>query len=117
MVVVDEVVEVDLAVEVVEVVRQGGTVGDLHALDPFADGPLGSPQVWWCDPTDAAMFLFRAEIGGEKWWGHEGWWGTTAFTCPRLDVTVVAGNQQARMPKACEGLAIVGDALAAVTGP
>jgi D-alanyl-D-alanine carboxypeptidase len=68
------------------------------------------------DPADAAMFLFRAEIAGETWWGHEGWWGTTVFTCPRLDITVVAGNQQAHMPKAFEGLTIVGDVLPVVTG-
>ncbi len=68
------------------------------------------------DPADAAMFLVRAEIGGETWWGHQGWWGTTAFTCPRLDITVVAGNQQAHMPEAFEGIAIVGDVLAVVTG-
>jgi D-alanyl-D-alanine carboxypeptidase len=50
------------------------------------------------DPRNAAMYLFRAEIGEETWWGHDGWWGTTAFTCPATDVTIVAGHQQAKMP-------------------
>ncbi len=45
---------------VAEVVRQRGSVAELHALDPFADitdsAPV-DPQVWWCDPTDAALVL------------------------------------------------------------
>jgi len=45
---------------VVEVVRQRGSVADLHALDPFGAGPGDrtiAPQVWWCDPTDSALVL------------------------------------------------------------
>lgn len=44
----------------VEVVRQRGSVAELHALDPFANvaGTAAvDPQVWWCDPTDAALVL------------------------------------------------------------
>lgn len=41
----------------VDVVHRRGTVSELHALDPFADGPLAAPQVWWCEPTDAALVL------------------------------------------------------------
>lgn len=33
------------------------TVGELHARDPFADGPVAEPQVWLCEPTDAAIVL------------------------------------------------------------
>ena len=44
----------------VDVVRQQGSVAELHALDPFA-AALGDvtiePQVWWCDPTDSALVL------------------------------------------------------------
>lgn len=66
------------------------------------------------DPSKAAMYLFRADLGGQTWWGHDGWWGTTAFTCPALDVTVVAGHQQAHMPKAFHRLDIVGAAFDAL---
>jgi lipoate-protein ligase A len=41
----------------VGVVRQRGTVADLHAIDPFAGAPVDAPAVWWCDPTDAAIVL------------------------------------------------------------
>ena len=44
----------------VDVVRQRGTVAELHALDPFvdrADGALTDPEVWWCDPSDSALVL------------------------------------------------------------
>lgn len=44
-------------VTVVTVVEQVGTVQELHSLDPFADGPLGAPVVWWCRPTDDAIVL------------------------------------------------------------
>jgi D-alanyl-D-alanine carboxypeptidase len=68
------------------------------------------------DPSDAAMYMFRAQLGGRVWWGHDGWWGTTAYTCPELDVTVIAGHQQAYMPKDFDRMAVVGDALDALAG-
>lgn len=40
----------------VEVVVQHGSVADLHARDPFVDGPSPA-QVWWCVPSDAAVVL------------------------------------------------------------
>jgi D-alanyl-D-alanine carboxypeptidase len=61
------------------------------------------------DPDDAALFVFRAEIGGREWWGHDGWWGTTAYTCPELDVTVVAGHQQAYMPKGFDRMSVIAE--------
>ena len=33
------------------------TVAELHALDPFADHPVTDPEVWVCEPTDAALVL------------------------------------------------------------
>jgi D-alanyl-D-alanine carboxypeptidase len=69
------------------------------------------------DPVqNAAMFLFRADIGGETWWGHDGYWGTSAYTCPARDVTVVAGHQRSDMPEAFDRTAIIADALAALNG-
>jgi D-alanyl-D-alanine carboxypeptidase len=68
------------------------------------------------DPNDHAMYLFRTEISGEEWWGHGGWWGTAAHTCPRLDVTVVAGHQQAYMPEGFDRAALIADAFAVIRG-
>ena len=65
------------------------------------------------DPVDnAAMFLFRVEMGGEVWWGHDGYWGTSAYSCPTRDVTIVAGHQRSDMPDAFDRMAIFTDALA-----
>ena len=67
------------------------------------------------DPVqNAAMFLFRADIGGETWWGHDGYWGTSAYTCPTRDVTVIAGHQRSDMPEAFDRTAIVAAAFAAL---
>ncbi len=41
----------------VDIVVQRGSVGDLHALDPFAGAPITEPVVWWCRPTDDAIVL------------------------------------------------------------
>jgi D-alanyl-D-alanine carboxypeptidase len=92
--------------------RDPGTLREmttlLHGIPKAAEMAVGD------DPSDAGMFIFRAEAGGETWWGHDGWWGTTAYTCPRLDLTVVAGHQQAKMPKGFERTEILGDVLAIV---
>ena len=61
------------------------------------------------DPRDHAMYLFHAEIGGEEWWGHGGWWGTAAYTCPRLDLTVVTAHQQAYMPEDFDRTALIAE--------
>jgi len=41
----------------VEIVEQWGSPADLHALDPFADGPPDRSQVWWCRFEPAAIVL------------------------------------------------------------
>jgi D-alanyl-D-alanine carboxypeptidase len=66
------------------------------------------------DPTHSAMFLTRREIAGETWWGHDGYWGTTAFMCPERDVTIVAGHQRSNMPESFDRLEILGAAFAAL---
>ena len=63
------------------------------------------------DPSSAAMFLFRDEIGGEEWWGHPGYWGTTAYTCLARDVTIVTGHQRSNMPREFDRMAIVREAF------
>ena len=74
--------------------------------------PLTERAGWPEDPSTQAMFLIRREIGGETWWGHDGYWGTTAFTCPARDLTIVAGHQRSDMPEAFDRLAILADAVA-----
>jgi D-alanyl-D-alanine carboxypeptidase len=66
------------------------------------------------DPGRAAMFLFRVDAGGETWWGHDGYWGTTAYRCPARDVTVVAGHQRSNMPADFARHAILGEAFEVV---
>jgi lipoate-protein ligase A len=46
---------------VVQALRLTGSVAELHARDPFADGPLDGAQVWWCDFVDAAIVLGSAQ--------------------------------------------------------
>lgn len=41
----------------VEVAERVGTVGELHALDPFTGPDPVVPEVWWCRPTDDAIVL------------------------------------------------------------
>jgi D-alanyl-D-alanine carboxypeptidase len=65
-----------------------------------SEGVPPSPETALEDsPADAGLYIFKAELDGATWWGHDGYWGTAALTCPERDVTIVAGNQQAKMPK------------------
>ncbi|MDJ0770220.1 MAG: hypothetical protein QNJ12_15575 [Ilumatobacter sp.] len=41
----------------VEIVHRRGTVAELHALDPFGERAVTGPQIWRCDPIDAAAVL------------------------------------------------------------
>jgi D-alanyl-D-alanine carboxypeptidase len=96
-----------------EVFRDPTTLATMTAtlvgIPPAADTPLDD------DPTTAAMFLFRYDLGGETWWGHGGYWGTTAWTCPARDVTIVAGHQRSDMPEDFDRNAIAVAAFAALT--
>jgi hypothetical protein len=78
--------------------------------------PLTEEAGWLEDPSTHGMFLFRREIGGETWWGHDGYWGTTAFTCPARDVTIVAGHHRSDMPDAFDRLEILGRVFATLDG-
>jgi hypothetical protein len=78
---------------------------------PRADD-LGTDE----DPSDHAMFLYRTVIGGHEWWGHDGWWGTTAFSCPTLDLTVVTSHQQAYMPRGFRRTDLIAEVLASFDG-
>jgi D-alanyl-D-alanine carboxypeptidase len=89
--------------------------GTLAAMTTTLDGvPLTGEAQWDEDPSTAGMFLFRREVAGQEWWGHTGFWGTTAFTCPLRDVTVVAGHQRSNMSEAFDRMEIVGRAFEAL---
>lgn len=92
-----------------DVFRDPATLATMTAT---LDGvPLAADAGFRVDTSTAAMYLFRAEIGGETWWGHDGYWGTAAFTCPARDVTIVAGNQRSNMPESFDRMTIVADAF------
>jgi len=95
------------------VFREGATLATMMTrLDGLPRAPLTSE-----DPVSAAaMFLFRADVGDEIWWGHDGYWGTSAYTCPARDVTVIAGHQRSDMPKSFDRMTIIAEALAALDG-
>jgi D-alanyl-D-alanine carboxypeptidase len=95
-----------------EVFREPSTLDTMTTT--LVDVPLAGGVSDEDDPSRAAMYLFRAEIGGETWWGHGGYWGTTAYTCPARDVTIVAGHQRSDMPEGFDRMAILRDALAAL---
>jgi D-alanyl-D-alanine carboxypeptidase len=80
-----------------EVLRKPETLATMLTT---SEGVPRSPKTGLDDsPSDAALYIFKAELDGATWWGHDGYWGTTALTCPERDVTIVAGHQQAKMPK------------------
>ncbi|MBI2238549.1 MAG: serine hydrolase, partial [Actinobacteria bacterium] len=68
------------------------------------------------DPTCAGMFIYRCRLGGEVCWGHDGWWGVSVFTCPRIDATVATAHNQALMPKRFDPREIIGRVIALLTG-
>jgi D-alanyl-D-alanine carboxypeptidase len=91
------------------VFRELGTLATMTTR--LVDVPLAEGTPDEDDPSQAAMFLFRAEVGGETWWGHDGFWGTTAYTCPARDVTIVAGHQRSGMPAGFDRMTVVGEAF------
>jgi len=97
-----------------DVFRRDGTLSLMTTTQTGI--PLTAEAGWDEDPSTAGMFLFRRDIGGRTWWGHDGYWGTTAFACVDRDVTIVAGHQRSNMPKDFDKLAIFGEAFALVDG-
>jgi D-alanyl-D-alanine carboxypeptidase len=66
--------------------------------------------------SDAAMYLFRSDTADVTWWGHDGYWGTTAYTCPTRDVTIVTSHQRSDMPEGFHRMALVADAFMELEG-
>jgi D-alanyl-D-alanine carboxypeptidase len=80
-----------------EIFRRPETLATM--LTTSADVPASSDTGLDDSPANSALYIFKTELDGATWWGHDGYWGTAAFTSPERDVTIVAGNQQAKMPK------------------
>jgi D-alanyl-D-alanine carboxypeptidase len=94
----------------------GGAVFDVReTLELMTTCSVGLPRAPNAgiedDPGHSALFLFRHQIRGAEWWGHGGWWGTTALTCPAMDFTVVAGHQQAYMPEGFDRSAVIAEVV------
>ena len=92
-----------------EVFREPSTLEAMTTT--LVDVPLAGGITDEDDPSTAGMFIFRADLAGETWWGHEGYWGTAAYTCPAHDVTVIAGNQRPFLPDDFVRTTIVADAF------
>jgi D-alanyl-D-alanine carboxypeptidase len=91
-----------------EILRRPET---LEAMLTTSEGVPRSPDTALDDsPADAGLYIFRSDLDGATWWGHDGYWGTTAFTCVERDVTIVAGHQQAKMPKEFRRIDIIAEA-------
>ena len=96
-----------------DVFRQPQT---LATMTTTLEGILRAPRTSEDPVPNAAMFLFRSEVAGETWWGHDGYWGTSAYSCPALDVTIVAGQQRSDMPEGFDRMEIFAKAFELVSG-
>jgi D-alanyl-D-alanine carboxypeptidase len=91
-----------------------GSPETLRTMTTTLEGVPRAPLTSGDPVRNAAMFLFRAEIGGETWWGHDGYWGTSAYSCPARDVTILAGHQRSDMPENFDRMAIFTEAFGLV---
>jgi D-alanyl-D-alanine carboxypeptidase len=98
----------------------GNVLHDPSSLEAMTTTLAGVPSAddagWEEDPSTSGMFLFRREIGGHTWWGHGGYWGTAAYTCPERDVTIVGGHQRSNMPDRFDRLEIFEKAFSMLDG-
>lgn len=69
-----------------EVFERAETLRTMLAVPPASVEAPGGPY---------AMALQRRIIGGRECWGHTGFWGTAAYHCPVVDVTIVRHTNQA----------------------
>jgi D-alanyl-D-alanine carboxypeptidase len=69
------------------------------------------------NPRNYSIGVYALDIGGERCWGHVGFWGTIAFHCPRSDITVARSFSQANTPDLDHRLINVVEALQALQQP
>ncbi len=70
-----------------KVFRHPSTLQIMLAVPTTNKGAAGGPY---------GMGIQRRDIGGNTCWGHTGFWGTSAFHCPDIDVTIVRHYNQAQ---------------------
>jgi D-alanyl-D-alanine carboxypeptidase len=69
-----------------KILRHASTLQMMLTIPPTNENAPGGPY---------AMGIQRRNIAGNVCWGHTGFWGTSAFHCPEIDVTIVRHYNQA----------------------
>ena len=70
-----------------KVFRRASTLQIMLTVPPTNEDAPGGPY---------ALGIQRRKIGGNICWGHTGFWGTSAFHCPDIEVTIVRHYNQAQ---------------------
>jgi D-alanyl-D-alanine carboxypeptidase len=74
-----------------QVFRRPATLEAMLTIPPTNQRSAGGPY---------AMGIARRTIGGNECWGHTGIWGTSAYHCPAIDLTIVRHYGQAQPEEA-----------------
>ena len=70
-----------------KIFHRASTLQMMLTIPPTNENAPGGPY---------AMGIQRRNIAGNVCWGHTGFWGTSAFHCPDIDVTIVRHYNQAQ---------------------
>lgn len=70
-----------------KIFQNASTLQLMLTLPPTNENAPGGPY---------AMGIQRRNIGGNVCWGHTGFWGTSVFHCPEVDVTIARHYNQAQ---------------------
>ncbi len=70
-----------------KVFRHASTLQTMLIVPPTNEQSPGGPY---------ALGISRRNIAGNICWGHTGFWGTSAYHCPEVDVTIVRHYNQAQ---------------------
>jgi D-alanyl-D-alanine carboxypeptidase len=69
-----------------KIFHRASTLQMMLTIPPTNENAPGGPY---------AMGIQRRNIAGNVCWGHTGFWGTSAFHCPDIDITIVRHYNQA----------------------
>jgi D-alanyl-D-alanine carboxypeptidase len=69
-----------------KIFHRASTLQMMLTVPPTNENAPGGPY---------AMGIQRRNIAGNVCWGHTGFWGTSAYHCPNIDVTIVRHYNQA----------------------
>ncbi|HBB86977.1 MAG TPA: serine hydrolase [Blastocatellia bacterium] len=70
-----------------KIFQRDSTLQMMLTVPPTNNDAAGGPY---------AMGIQRRHIAGNVCWGHNGFWGTSAYHCPDIDVTIVRHYNQAQ---------------------